>query len=776
MPAEGKFVCKACLNGDGEDEVDKGNAKSAKASMARVRSVHTQIKSRSSGFYKMMSKRLAPFVPKERLAALMEAKGPPVKHEEAAKQGHWEKDSKGKRVWVGTPETKKAPANGGSSRGKGGGKEAVATAPPVPRIGPKETYINAELRSYQVEGVNWILSQYEMGVGGIVADEMGLGKTIQTLSFLAALKEAGFPGPHLIITPLAVLQNWLNEIKKFTPGLSAIKVHGSACERDRILSTPEVLRAEYDIYLTTYEMVIAEESFFTETFLFHTITIDEGHRIKSDSAKLCNSLARISAPFRLLLTGTPLQNNLKELWSLMYYILPAALHDCRETFEQACVLAEGQLDQEVAQQARSLLESLMIRRVKSEVEKTLKPKIQYVLKVPLSALQCKWYRRFMEHDLDASGIVTRQQLIAVQSQLQKMINHPKAILFSLERERKDALSLVKRAEGAEFFKTPECLKEQSEATKLLEAELRALHGRSLVSSSGKLQLLDRLLTRVLAEGSRVLVFTQYTLTLDVLEEYCTARFGPVKQGYLRLDGDTNRIDREMDVRAFNAPKSKIPIYLISTKAGGQGINLATADVVVLYDTCWNPQCDLQAQDRSHRIGQQKQVKVYRLIGQHTMEERILNRARQKLVLDTLVIKKKGETSAFSTEGGSKDDTSDEAAMNQMSIDELWGFLVTGADKLYDPTALQRPSLTDAELDTIIENGRIAGTELEEVESLNDDEKELKKKGIDMLGGSFWHEDQEAVQQDLEVQEWERSVGSNVRSVLREMKIWRNLNL
>lgn len=262
------------------------------------------------------------------------------------------------------------------------------------------------------------------------------GKTIQTLSFIAALKEAGFPGPHLIITPLAVVQNWQNEMRKFTPGLTSIKVHGSVQERDRILSMPEVQSGEYDIYLTTYEMITTVEAFFTESFLFHTMTIDEGHRIKNDAGKLSASLARISAPFRLLLTGTPLQNNLNELWSLMYFILPVALKDCRETFVQACSMNAGQLDKTIAKQARALLETLMIRRVKADVEQSLKPKIQYVLKVPLSALQRKWYRDFLDRSGAMKGLVSRTQLESVFSNLQKTINHPKTLYFDIEVRRR----------------------------------------------------------------------------------------------------------------------------------------------------------------------------------------------------------------------------------------------------------------------------------------------------------------------------------------------------
>jgi SWI/SNF-related matrix-associated actin-dependent regulator of chromatin subfamily A member 5 len=670
--------CTTAAEGDGPDEDDKLRIKAAKEAAKKTRALHTALKGRSCGFYQREHKRLAPFVPADRLKALQKA-------------------------------TSKA-------------KQAAAAYSPVKKIGPSEEYIHAEIRPYQQEGVNWLLRQYDTGVGAILADEMGLGKTLQTLSFLSALKADGMPGPHLVVTPLAVLQNWHNEIKRFTPGLSVIKVHGSRSERDRILSMPVVLAGGFDIYLTTYETVLSEEPFFTESFLFHTITIDEGHRLKNESGQLCASLARLTVPFRLLLTGTPLQNNLNELWALMQYILPDALEGCKDTFDAACSLEEGQLDRAVVDQARSLLESLMIRRVKSEVETSLLPKVHWVLKVPLSTLQRQWYRRFLSKDSEAQALVTRKQLIAKIQQLQKIINHPKVILHALDRERETARSLRRRAEGSEFISLPEVLDVQPEAAQVMEAELRGLRGLQLIQSSGKLQMLDRLLSRVRASGSRVLLFSQFTLTLDVLAEYCQTRFGPEGRGFVRLDGSTNRIKREMDVRAFNAPNSRIPIYLISTRAGGQGINLATADVVVLYDTCWNPQVDLQAQDRAHRIGQKKQVKVFRLIAEATLEERVLTRARQKLVLDALVIKKKEEASALANEVGDEVDATDEAAMEKLSLDELWSFLSFGAEQVQDPMSDESVEpLTDVELDRIIDQGRAKenAEEMEEAEALQE---------------------------------------------------------
>ena len=403
-----------------------------------VKAAHRVLKLRAAGFYEGAGAALAPFVDEEALAKLTS-----------------------------------------------GGEAILAQAEPL-MIGPHEPYVQASLRAYQVDGVNWLLKQYALGTGGILGDEMGLGKTIQTLAFLSRLKAAGLPGPHLVVTPLAVLQNWANELKRFTPGLSFVKIHGSASERDRLLTTPAVLQAEYDVYLTTYDTLRAEESFFTEAFLFHTITIDEGHRLKNEASSLCASLARLPIPFRLreprpcsnavtrgqmptptltpkptlhphahvnahshargrashaVLTGTPLQNNLHELWALLSYILPGTLRP--DAFDGAARvgLDDGQMDRSAVTQARSLLECLMIRRVKSDVETALLPKIEYVLKPPLTPLQRTWYRKLLgeakgtatdggamggavggaaSHGSGQSGLLTMAQLQSRLMQLQKV--------------------------------------------------------------------------------------------------------------------------------------------------------------------------------------------------------------------------------------------------------------------------------------------------------------------------------------------------------------------
>ena len=209
-----------------------------------------------------------------------------------------------------------------------------------------------------------------------------------------------------------------------------------------------MLEAEYDVYLTTYDTLRAEEAFFTEQFLFHTITIDEGHRLKNETSSLCGSLARIVSPFRLLLTGTPLQNNLRELWALLAYVLPGTLSkESLDAFDCAADLDAGQMDRTTVTRARTLLEAVMIRRVKSEVESSLLPKVEYVVKVPLTPLQRSWYRTLLQKDGEAAfgsgaggeGLLTVAQLMSKLMQLQKVCNHPKSIVLTIDRERQAAV-------------------------------------------------------------------------------------------------------------------------------------------------------------------------------------------------------------------------------------------------------------------------------------------------------------------------------------------------
>lgn len=547
-----------------------------------------------------------------------------------------------------------------------------------------EFLTNATLKAYQVEGVSTLCSWYLRGIGGILADEMGLGKTIQTIAFIASCKHLlGVQGPHLVIVPLAVLQNWCNELRRFAPSITFKKLHGNMKGRQKIFGMHDVRAGKFDVYITTYDVLCIEEAFFTDSFPWASVIIDEGHVIKNGKTKLRKALNRLRSSFRLLLTGTPLQNNLAELGALLNFVLPQVFKD-NTIFEQAVNFSSHVLDRSFCAGARDLLEQhMMLRRIKAEVETSLQPKVQVRISVTLSPLQRKWYDSIVSQDDIAISSLTLNQLKGRLSQLRKIVNHPKQIY----NKRKELLDLAEsnkyKYQGAEFSK-PKVVEFSPE----MSAELGSLQGESLIRSCGKLMMLDRLLVRLKSQGSRVLLFSQFTETLDVLEEYMAYRFGPKDSVYYRLDGSTERIHRELNVRSFNDPKNAQTafIYLISTLAGGVGINLATADSVVLYDSSPNPQVDLQAQDRAHRIGQTKQVIVYRLITAQTFEERIMQTAARKMLLDKMVIANNEEMEDF-------DDST-------FSIDEMCKLVFYGKEHRFKTQDQQK---TDEELDLELSN-------------------------------------------------------------------------
>lgn len=370
-------------------------------------------------------------------------------------------------------------------------------------------------------------------------------------------------------------------------------MHGSKTERDFLLTDRDVVAGNFDVYLTTYETVISEEAFFIDCWPWATVTVDEGHKLKSDTTHLHRVLMRLRCPIRLLLTGTPLQNDLHELWSLLNFILPDVFKEST-SFDEAIKMKNDTLNNQFCRQARVLLENgMMIRRLKSEVETVLLPKIYRRVLVGMTDIQKQLYRTLLMRNQGSAVRLTYNDLMSIMTDLQKVVNHPKQLYTAREKRRLIEYQRVEKAisEGAEYCTLGDNLKRPEPGTPeyAVEQELRSLQGMTLIKSCGKLAMLDRLLMKLKDNGSRVLLFSQYTQTLNVLEEYMTYRFGPRNTSFLRLDGSTTRINREFDVRNFNAPGSPIFAYLISTKAGGVGINLATADAVILYEPCYNPQ-------------------------------------------------------------------------------------------------------------------------------------------------------------------------------------------
>lgn len=479
-------------------------------------------------------------------------------------------------------------------------------------------YINGELRSYQVQGLNWLVSLHANGLAGILADEMGLGKTLQTISFLGYLRYVEKkPGPFLVLAPKSTLNNWLREINHWTPEVNALVMQGDKEERSQLIKT-KLLTCDFDIVVASYEIIIREKTAFRKID-WEYIIIDEAHRIKNEESMLSQVLREFTSRNRLLITGTPLQNNLHELWALLNFLLPDIFADS-EDFDAWFSAETTEEDKDnVVKQLHTVLQPFLLRRIKNDVETNLLPKQEMNVYVGMSTMQKKWYKQILEKDLDAvngsNGTKeSKTRLLNIVMQLRKCCNHP---------------YLFDGAEPGPPYTTDE----------------------HLIYNSAKLKVLDKLLKKLKAEGSRVLIFSQMSRILDIMEDYCFFR----EYSYCRIDGSTQHEDRIAAIDDYNAPNSEKFIFLLTTRAGGLGINLTSADVVVLFDSDWNPQADLQAMDRAHRIGQKKQVKVFRFVTDNSVEEKILERATQKLRLDQLVIQQnKAPAQKKQKESDSKD--------------------------------------------------------------------------------------------------------------------------
>ncbi|KAI9128802.1 hypothetical protein K1719_000285 [Acacia pycnantha] len=518
------------------------------------------------------------------------------------------------------------------------------------RLVTQPSCIQGKMRDYQLAGLNWLIRLYENGINGILADEMGLGKTLQTISLLGYLHEfRGIKGPHMVVAPKSTLGNWMNEIRRFCPILRPIKFLGNPDER-RHIREELLVAGKFDVCVTSFEMAIKEKTVLRR-FSWRYIIIDEAHRIKNENSLLSKTMRLYNTNYRLLITGTPLQNNLHELWALLNFLLPE-IFSSSETFDEWFQISGENDQQEVVQQLHKVLRPFLLRRLKSDVEKGLPPKKETILKVGMSQMQKHYYRALLQKDLEvvnAGG--ERKRLLNIAMQLRKCCNHP---------------YLFQGAEPGPPYTT----------------------GDHLITNAGKMVLLDKLLPKLKERDSRVLIFSQMTRLLDILEDYLMF----CGYQYCRIDGNTGGDDRDASIEAFNKPGSEKFVFLLSTRAGGLGINLATADVVILYDSDWNPQVDLQAQDRAHRIGQKKEVQVFRFCTEYTIEEKVIERAYKKLALDALVIQQ-GRL----------------AEQKTVNKDELLQMVRFGAEMVFSS---KDSTITDEDIDRIIAKGEEATAELD----------------------------------------------------------------
>ncbi|KAL8143153.1 hypothetical protein V2J09_016185 [Rumex salicifolius] len=492
-----------------------------------------------------------------------------------------------------------------------GRKKSQQSEIPVLKEQPKELK-GGSLFPHQLEALNWLRRCWYRSKNVILADEMGLGKTISACAFISSLYfEFKVKNPCLVLVPLSTMPNWSAEFALWAPDLNVVEYHGSSKSRALIrqyewhASHPDdpnkkTACYKFNVLLTTYEMVLVDASHM-RAIPWEVLIVDEGHRLKNASSKLFSLLNSCSFQHRVLLTGTPLQNNIGELYNLLNFLQPESFPSLSAFEENFKVLTTA----EKADELKKLVSPHMLRRLKKDAMQNIPPKTERMVPVELSSIQSEYYRAMLTKNYQILRNIGRgvqqQSMLNIVMQLRKVCNHP----YLIPGTEPDSGSI-------EFLQ-----------------EMR-------IKASAKLTLLHSMLKAMHKQGHRVLIFSQMTKLLDILEDYLTVEFG--MKSFERVDGSVSVADRQTAIARFNQDKSRF-VFLLSTRSCGLGINLATADTVIIYDSDFNPHADIQAMNRAHRIGQSKRLLVYRLFVRASVEERILQLAKKKLMLDQLFMNK-----------------------------------------------------------------------------------------------------------------------------------------
>ncbi|EIW64252.1 uncharacterized protein TRAVEDRAFT_158327 [Trametes versicolor FP-101664 SS1] len=551
-------------------------------------------------------------------------------------------------------------------------KKKAFTTEAQPELGQASQF---KLMPFQVDGVNWLCHNWNISQNCILADEMGLGKTVQIVTFIGYLATAFKCFPALVVVPNSTITNWVREFERWAPKLRVVPFYGEAKSRD-IIKKYELFHnnpasgttgAKYHVLVTTYETVTNAKEFtpvFKSVPRWEALVVDEGQRLKSDASLIFKRLKELNSFHRIIMTGTPLNNNIRELFNLMNFLDPEEWRDLEALSRQY-----EELTDDLVKELHVRLKPYFLRRIKSEVLQ-LPPKNEVIVPVTMASLQKEVYRSILSQNLDIlnslsgnngasknSNATTKSNMNNMLMQLRKCIQHPYLVSETIE---------------------PRGLPPQE------------THDR-LVGASAKLRLLKLLLPKLRTRGHRVLLFSQFVIALDIIEDFLIGE--GVK--YLRLDGNTKQADRQKGMDEFNKADSDIFIYLLTTRAGGVGINLWSADTVIIFDPDFNPHQDLQAIARAHRYGQKKTVLVFKLMVKDSAEERIMQTGKKKLVLDHLIVQKMDD------ESGSKED--------------VQSILMFGAKALFEETeesAAREIHYSEHDIDNLIDKTEKEGDEVE----------------------------------------------------------------